>query len=253
MRRWLWVFVLAGCGDDHDATARTEVAPVAIPDGSVRDEPPWPIYGDARCDEACLFERYQNEWTRLQGMEVGGMEMMLGEALAGGALLVAATTPTNGAPSIARCEAMQQEPVTVMTESQHRPQRDCFFECMSNSDPRACVRDHACSILPVLDGSWTRNTLSPRLGCLAQLTVAVKRECQALEVTEVRSGGVKACSPRKACREGADGVDPKVAPYVIPPQTACDVRPLAWWCTDVYVEYPRAQCQYGRWRKASVD
>jgi hypothetical protein len=134
MRRWvLGLLVLASCGDDGDEAEVSEVALVTpvVPDAGAprveRAAPPWPIFSDNRCDDACLLARYQRSWMHLQGMEVGGLEMMLGEALAGQGLLHAAITPPGGAFTVAACEAMSQDPIDVVTESLYRPQRDCYY------------------------------------------------------------------------------------------------------------------------------
>jgi hypothetical protein len=255
MRRWvLGLLVLASCGDDGDEAEVSEVALVTpvVPDAGAprveRAAPPWPIFSDNRCDDACLLARYQRSWMHLQGMEVGGLEMMLGEALAGQGLLHAAITPPGGAFTVAACEAMSQDPIDVVTESLYRPQRDCYYACMSKTDPAECVRDNACAELPEIDGDWTSTRLSPRLGCLARIATPMKQKCQALEVATGSAGRTKVCSPRKACRDGSATLDPQVAPYATQPDTACDWLPLSWWCTEIHMEYPRAQCQYGRWK-----
>jgi hypothetical protein len=256
MRRWvLGLLVLASCGDDGHETEVSEVAlvaPAVLDAGAPRVEqaaPPWPIFSDGRCDTACLLARYERQWMRLQGMEVGGLEVLLGEALAGQGLLLAAITPRGGAFTVAACEAMPQDPIAVVTESLYRPQRDCYYACMTKTDRAECVRDNACAELPEVDGAWTSTRFSPRLGCLARIETPVKQKCKALDVAIGSPGVTKACSPRKACRDGSATLDPQVAPYAAQRDTACDRLPLSWWCTEIHMEYPRAQCQYGRWNE----
>jgi hypothetical protein len=205
---------------------------------------------DALGEEHCLTERYRASWNRLQAMEIGGMEEMLGEAFAGQASIAAAISPPGGvSPSIEACNKLSHDPVTVPVETLHRPQRDCFFSCLTKSDETACIRDHDCVHLPALDGEWRLVTVVPRLGCPAQLAdVKTPARCATLaaEVDEP-NGSTTTCSPRKLCEGGASGVPGQVAPYVLYGGTDCATRPANWWCTPTRQTFPRAECMWGRW------
>lgn len=209
--------------------------------------PVWPVF-DARCNgnEVCLLERYRAAHVRLIGMEVGGLEVLLGEALAGAAGMHAAITPPDGRPSVEACNKLSREPVTVASETLRRPQRDCFFECLRGSqDALECARAHGCARLPVLDGGWDLVQIVPRLGCLASLAATTSARCMKLEESTDQPGTTTSCEPRRMCKQGASEVPDQMRPFVIAGATDCATRPATWWCQERRLTFPRAACQYG--------
>ncbi len=219
--------------------------------------PGWPVH-DTTChgDEACLLARYRNAHAERQAMEVGALEVSLGEALAGaGPLLAAISPPAGTTPSVAACNSLSNTPVTVPGESLRRPQRDCYFMCLDSSlfgsqaseaDVTDCVRRNKCASEPVLDGEWRLLSVVPRLGCLAQLREPPPPPfCAGLPETVDEERAPRACSPQQLCAHGVDMVPSGIEPFVQAPHHKCALRPAQWSCTEITMHFPRAACQFG--------